>query len=121
MRNKQSGMTGIGILAVVSLVAIISYGIFILVPIYLETTKVDTIMDDMVTEFSGQPVTAGKIRGQIDKRLNIETVNSITSQDFVIKPVNRNYQINVAYDASVRYFGNLHLLVKYDKTVEIPQ
>jgi hypothetical protein len=121
MRNKQQGMTAIGMAVVLSMVVVIGYAGFMVMPIYLETTKVDTIMNDAVRDFDGKATNATYIRSAIGKRLNIETVNTVSTKDFKIKPVDRNFEVSVAYDREVRFVGNLYLLVRYDKTVEISQ
>ncbi len=121
MRNKQQGITAIGMAVILSMVGLIGYGAFMVLPIYLETTKVDTIMSDIVRDFEGKPTNATRIRAAIGKRLNIETVNSVSTKDFKIVPVDRNFRVSVAYDREVRYLGNLYLLVRYDKTEDISQ
>ena len=119
--KQQRGITAIGMLVILTFVAMVGYAGFIVLPIYLETTKVDAILEDVEKDFSGQPTNIGSIRNAIGKRLNIESVTSVKTKDFVIKPVNRSLQVGVAYDREVLYAGNLYLLVKYNKTVEVSQ
>jgi|GEM_PF-1810135 len=119
--QKQRGITGIAMVVILGFVSMVGYAGFILIPIYLETTKVDAILDDVKVKFDGKPTSVGSIRNAIGKRLNIESVTSIKEKDFVIKPVNRNLQVSVAFDREVRYGGNLYLLVKYDNMVELGQ
>jgi hypothetical protein len=121
MRKKQQGMTAIGMTIVLSMAALISYGGFMVLPFYLETTKVDALMADIKNNFDGKPMNVSSIRTAIGKRLNIETINSVSPKDFKIQPSDRNFQVSIAYDREVRYIGNLFLMIKYDKTIEIAQ
>ncbi len=119
--GRQRGITAIGFAFILALVGMIGYAGFIVTPIYLETTKVDTILKDVEAQFAGKPTNASQIRSVIEKRLNVESVTSVNVRNFVVKPVNRQFEVGVAYDREVRYAGNLYLTVKYDKTVEVKQ
>ena len=119
--KRQRGMTAIGMLMILALIGMVGYAGFMVLPIYLETTKVDAVLDDVSKNFSGKPTNIGAIRIAIGKRLDIESVTSVDAKDFVIKPGNRNLQVSVAYDREVRYAGNLYLLVRHEKMVEVGQ
>jgi len=121
MRSKKQGITTIATAIILSMVALIAYAGFIVIPIYLETAKVDTILDDVKAEHQGKPVNIRSIRNSISKRLNIEAVNGVKGADFFIKQKNRNIQVGVIYQKDVHYMGNLYLLVKYDNMVEFGQ
>ncbi|MBT5891293.1 MAG: DUF4845 domain-containing protein [Chromatiales bacterium] len=121
MRSKQQGITAIAMAIILSMFALIAYAGFMVIPIYMETTKVDVILDDVKAEYEGKPVNIGSIRSSIGKRLNIEAVNGLKATDFVIKKKNRNIQVGVTYQKDVRYIGDLYLLVKYDNMVELSQ
>jgi hypothetical protein len=121
MRSKQQGITAIAMAIILSMVALIAYAGFMVIPIYLETTKVDTILDDIKAEYEGKPINIRSVRKSIGKRLNVEAVNGVKLTDFFIEQKNRKIQVGAVYQKDVHYLGNLYLLVKYDNKVEFSQ
>lgn len=121
MRSKQQGITAIAMAIILSMVALIAYAGFMVIPIYLETTKVDTILDDIKAEYEGKPINIRSVRKSIGKRLNVEAVNGVKLTDFFIEQKNRKIQVGAVYQKDVHYLGNLYLLVKYDNQVEFSQ
>ncbi len=119
MRDKQRGMTLISLAIVVAFVASYGFAVLKVIPFYLEQVKITRILKDVETNLSGSAPSATQIRDAIDKRLNIEMVYNLSARDFKIKKSGVGYIVNAKYERRASYFGNLYLVVAYDKSVEI--
>ena len=68
MRNRQQGMTAIGMLVLAAIVFLIGYAALRLTPIYLEHMKVLQILNDVKIELDGQEASVARVRASIGNR-----------------------------------------------------
>jgi Domain of unknown function (DUF4845) len=113
--TRQNGMTGIGWLIVLGLIGFFALLTLKMVPSYLEFYKVVATLDS-ITEESGFNSPA-EIRSLLDRRFNISYVNTILPKDVIIKSAGQNYSVRAKYDSKVHLFGNVSVLMAFDKQV----
>ena len=119
MRARQTGMTAIGFVLVVLFVGSFAFAGLKVIPFYLEQMKVSSILADVKRDLDGNKPTIAEIRSAIGKRLDIEMVTGIQTQDFSIKKSGMGYMVKASYENRAPYFGNLYLVVVFDEQVEI--
>lgn len=119
MRHKQRGITLISLAIIVAFVASYGFAVLKVIPFYLEQIKITRVLEDVQGQLSGSGPTVTQIRDAIDKRLNIEMVYNLSARDFKIRKSGTGYTVNAAYERRASYFGNLYLVVAFDKTIEI--
>lgn len=119
MRYKQRGITFIGMALLAAMVAVLGFAGLKLTPAYLENMKIKQILNDVKIEMEGQAPTPQMIRGQIDKRLNIEMVYGLKARDFEIEKTSTGFTVAARYDRSEPFIANVSLLVTFDDEVEI--
>lgn len=121
MRNRQQGMTAIGMLILAAIVFLIGYAALRLTPIYLEHMKVLQILNDVKIELDGQEASVARVRASIGNRLNIESVMGLNVKDFKITKTNigGGYVVQAKYPRKAHYVANIYLLAEFDDTVEI--
>ena len=121
MRNRQQGMTAIGMLALAAVFGLIGFAGLRLTPIYLEHMKVLQILNDVKVELDGQEASLTRLRASIGNRLNIESVRGLNVRDFKIRKtsVGGGYVVQAKYDRRAHYVANVYLLAEFDDTVEI--
>lgn len=119
MRARQEGITAIGLILVILFVGSFAYAGLKVIPFYLEQMKVSSILADVKRDMDGNAPTIANIRNAIGKRLDIEMVYGIKTQDFAIKKSKNGYTVSAQYENRANYFGNLYLVVVFDETVEI--
>lgn len=118
MRNRQRGMTFIGLLFVLALVGAIGYAGIRLVPVYLNYMKVAKIMEATATELQGSSE-PGNIKRTLEKHWQIDDPSAPDLKDFEITKDDSGAVIHVAYDDAVPYIANVSLSVHFDKTVKV--
>jgi hypothetical protein len=119
MRNRQQGMTFIGLLCVLALLGVVVYAGIRLAPLYLNYMKIARTLESVATEVKGENPDPLVIRTAIDRHFNIEDPSGVTTKDIEITKDDSGVQMHVAYDDSVPYVANVSLSVHFEKTVKV--
>ena len=119
MRDRQQGITLISLIIIVAFVGSYAFALLKVTPFYLEQIRVARVLSDVEGSLSGTGASLIKIRDAIDTRLNIEAVRGLTSRDFEIKKGGGGYVVHAVFERRAEYFGNLYLVVAFDKSIEI--
>ena len=120
MRTKQRGLTVIGWLILLIPLAIVGYAGIRLTPVYLNYMKVARTLEQVAVDFrTGEGANPQSIRGSIEKRFDVESVDYPTPKDIKITRDGKAWVVQAAYDDQAPLFSNLAILVVFDKTVRI--
>ncbi|HUT39827.1 MAG TPA: DUF4845 domain-containing protein [Gammaproteobacteria bacterium] len=113
--TRQKGMTGIGWLIVLGLIGFFALLTLKMVPSYLEYYKIVSTLESLEEESGfNSPV---EIRNLLERRFDISFVNTILPKDVIIKSSGKNYSVRARYDSKVHLFGNVYVLMAFDKQV----
>ena len=119
MRQRQRGMTFVGLLCILVLVGTIGYAGVRLVPVYLNYMKLARTMESAATEFKGENADLGGVRKSLDRHWAIEDITTVEQKDIEVTKDDNGLTLHVAYDDSVPYIANVSLSVHFDKTVKV--
>jgi type II secretory pathway component PulJ len=120
MRNKQQGMTLIGMVIVLTILGLIGFGVIQLVPVYLENMKIVQVLNQTQKDLEGQSATVADIRKALGKRVDIEALYDVDyRKDFVITRTGNGLKVQMKYERKRPYFGNVSLVADFDHAVEI--
>jgi len=116
MSARQRGMTFLGGLLLLIPVAIVVYAGIRLAPVYLNYMRVAHSLDTAASTVgsSGQ-VTPQAIRDALDKQFDIETIDFPTVNEIQIRQNGGTWVIEAKYEDTAHLFGNISLLVDFDK------
>ncbi len=119
MRDRQRGMTFLGVLLVMAMAGVLVYAGIRLVPAYLNYMKVAHTLQSVSTEMKGQTVDQFTIRRALERHWEIEDIGRITPDDVQIERGDGTLSMHVDYDDRVSFIGNISLVAHFDKTVQI--
>ena len=122
MRNRQQGMTFIGLLCILALAGVVLYAGIRLVPLYLNYMKVAKTMEASVAEYKTEGAGGGMeaVKTALSRHWEIEDITGVAEKDIEItKDDNGGLEMHVAYDDTAPYVANVSLLVHFDKTVKV--
>ena len=119
MRNRQQGMTFIGLLCILVLLGVVVYAGIRLAPLYLNYMKIARTMEAVAAEAKGDNPDPGAMRTSIDRHFNIEDPTGVDTKDIEITRDDGGVQMHVAYDSVVPYVANVSLSVHFEKTVKV--
>ncbi|MDA8093733.1 MAG: DUF4845 domain-containing protein [Betaproteobacteria bacterium] len=113
MRNKQTGMTVLGMLFIGVVLVFVAFIAMKLAPAYIEYGSVRQIMSAMAQDPSVQTMTPEEIRDSFDRRADIDNVNSIAGRDLEISTDNGRTVIDADYTVKVHLLGNISALMDF--------
>ena len=120
MRHRQRGVTMIGWIFLLIPMAIVLYSGIIVGPRYLNYYKVVTAMKETASQLkSDDTLTAQTIRFALDKRFDTGYIDLPTVQDIGVTRGENGWEMSANYEQEASLFGNLNLLMKFNKTVVI--
>jgi len=117
-RHSQAGITALGFLILAMLVGVVGFGVMKVTPMYIKNMRMNTILDDVKRDMSGNGPTAQGIRYELAKRFSVEDIN-VDVNAFKIVQSKNGFTLHVQYDERASYVANVYLVVAYDKQVEI--
>ena len=113
--TRQRGMTGIGWLIVLGLIGFFALLTLKMVPSYLEYYKIVATLDSIAEEKGFN--SPAEIRDLLGRRFDINYVNVILPRDVTIRSSGQYYSVRAKYDSTVHLFGNVSVLMAFDKQV----
>ena len=119
MKNKQAGITMIGFLVVLAVVAFFGYMAMKLVPAYTEYMGVVKAMTQVSSE-GVEGKSLDEIRRNLLFKMDFQYVDDATiqPQDITIDRNNGN-QLHVAYDKDIPFIYNIDFVVHFEKSVPL--
>jgi len=120
-RQRQQGMTFIGLMFVLVLCGIVGYAGVRLVPVYLNYMKLVRTMEAAAAEYKNGEGGGdlGAVRKSLDRHWSIEDITTVEQKDIEITREDGGLQLHIAYDDSAPYMANVSLQVHFDKTVKV--
>ena len=119
--NPQRGMTVIGILLLLIVIAFVALIAMKVVPMYIELYTVKSTIESVRNEPQLAQMSAQDIYGAIQKRFDIGYVERIKARDLKIKndPTGRGRVLELVYDDERELFYGLFVLLKVNETIPL--
>ncbi len=118
--QKQTGMTAIAWLGVIALILMFVLLALKLLPIYLDSFEVGSVLSDIKNEPNVANMTPLMITRTIMKRLDINMVDDVSKDDIYFDNVGKKRTVEIDYEVRKNLMGNVDLVVHFQKTVTIP-
>ncbi len=117
-RQSQAGVTALGLLILALLVGVVGLAVLKVTPMYIKNMRLNTILNDVERELSGQAATPQSIRNELARRFSVEDIR-LGSDQMKITQSKNGYSLRVQYEERASYVADIYLVVAYDKQVEI--
>lgn len=119
-RYHQRGMTAIGWLLVLGLIAFFTLITLRLVPMYLEYSKVTSVLESLQSQPGiGNESRAGII-SLVSRRFDVNDVRGVDPKLVKISKDRGAMTIGIAYERREHLVGNIDVVASFDKKVEVP-
>ena len=118
--RHQRGMTAIGWLLVLGLIAFFTLITLRLVPIYLEYSKVASVFESLTNEpgIGAKPRSA--VISIVTKRFDINDVRRVSPRLLKISKDKGVTRISIKYERREHLISNLDIVASFNKQVEVP-
>ena len=119
--NTQRGMTAIGILFVLALIAFFTLLVLRLAPPYLEHFNVASSLKSLQQETGIREKTPVEIRSLLQRRFDINDVEHVKKDNITIAKDGKTglLKIAVAYEVRVPIMVNVDAVVSFSDSVEV--
>jgi len=121
MRQRQRGMTFLGLVTILAILGAGLYAGIRLVPVYLDYMKVARALEQVRDEHSAIDTNPELIRRSLERRWDVEDIKGIGWKEVEIKKSNEGYDMRAAYEVEQPFVANVYLLAKFDKSVVVQQ
>lgn len=114
-RRRQTGMTTLGLIILVTFVGLFAFAGIRLSPVYLNYMKVVGVVDGVGAEFDGAGASRSAIRSSISRRFDIDSVGEISATDVKVTAVDGGFEVAATYSHKAPFIANVSFLVDFDK------
>lgn len=118
-KRDQAGITFLGLLLVLIIVAGFGIALVKIVPLYLGNFKVKSVLDSLKEERDVATMTPAEIERRINSRLDINDV-ALKKDDIKVTRAAGKTVITINYEKRVPLFANLDVVARFnDNRVEL--
>jgi hypothetical protein len=117
-RHREAGVTVIGFLMIAAIVGLIGFAIVKIVPLYIERMRVQTVLEDIKEELSGETNTLQSIRLKLESNLYIENL-TIPREEIKIAREGEGYIVRIVHEARAPFIADLTFVVAIDEQIEL--
>lgn len=119
--KRQQGMTAIGVLVVLALIAFFTLLVLRLAPPYLENFNVSTSLKSLQQEVGIKDKSSGEIRNLLQRRLEINDVTNVKKENVTISKDAKSglLKVAVAYEVRVPIMLNIDAVVVFSESIEV--
>lgn len=121
MKQRERGATVLGMAVILLILGSALYAGIRLLPVYLEYTKVARAMEQVRDQQKADDTSPAQLRNSLERRWDVEDIHRVSWKDISITRTSEGYDMVADYAAEEPFVGNLFLLVKFNKTVTVPQ
>ena len=118
--HHQRGMTAIGWLLVLGLIAFFTLVTLRLVPMYLEYAKVASTLESLQSEPGITNLSKPEIVEIISKRFSVNDVRKLDPKTVIISKDRGKLSIGFKYERREHLISNIDVVGTFDKQVEVP-
>ncbi len=120
VRRKQGGLTLIGFMIVLSIVIFVAFIGMKIVPIYMEYYSVVSAMNGVASERGSANLSPFDVRVRIHNRLYVSNTNySVKDNNIRLARTSNGVHLRIAYEVRKPVIGNLDVVAKFDRTVQL--
>ena len=116
---RQQGMTTIGLVLVLVMIAFFVLIGLKLYPIYYDSFKVGTALDSLKADPALASKPSAEVVDRLMKRLSIDNVDHVEKSDVTVEKTSKGIRVSVEYDARKNIVGNIDVMVSFSKAVEV--
>ncbi len=117
--HRQNGMTAIGWLLVLGLVAFFALITLRLVPLYLEYAKVASALESLENEPGITGKTKPEIVRMMQKRFEVNDVMNVSAKEIKVKKDKGILTVSIEYERREHLVSNLDVVATFDKKIEV--
>jgi hypothetical protein len=124
--KKQSGVTFIGLVFILGMIAMVVLFVLRLFPLYNEKFQIESAMETVVAQPDSSNATIVETRRAFMRAIAVTNISKFTDSSVkehvnLIKPKNKSEPplLHVQYQSTNKLFGDIELLMTFDKQIPL--
>jgi len=117
--HHQKGMTAIGWMLMLGLIAFFTLITLRLVPLYLEFAKVTSVLESLQNEPGITRKTRSEIIKMVRKRFDINDVYNVDPKLVKVSKNDGVLKVSISYERREHLLSNIDVVASFDKQVEV--
>jgi type II secretory pathway pseudopilin PulG len=118
-RDRQRGITFLGLMILAVLVGIVGLGAMKLTPMYINNMRLTRVLEATAQDLNTTGGASNQsIQYALAKRFSIEDIN-LPKDAIKIAPSKNGFSVRIQYENRAPYIADIWLLVTFDMSVEI--
>ncbi len=118
-RHYQKGMTAIGWLLVLALIAFFTLITLRLVPMYLEYAKVSSVLESLQEESGITRRSRAEIVSLVGRRFDVNDIRDLDPKLIKVSKDKGILTVSIAYERREHLLANVDVVAAFDKKVEV--
>ncbi len=119
MKGSQQGITFIGLMIILGLIAFFTLITLKILPIYMDDWKVVALLDGFKDEPLITQKTVAEIKTLIHRRMKIGYVDHLKLDQFDVEKKEGTLTLGIEYEYRVNLVGNLDVIASFNHEVKI--
>lgn len=119
LRKSQEGVSALTVMLLLPLIGLFVLVVIKLIPVYVEYESVKSVINGMTSDRAETYTTANQVTQTMLKRLSINEVKNVESDNITVERDGAVYTILVEYEVTVPLFYNISLLVSFSDKGEV--
>ena len=114
--SRQRGLSLIGWVVVLIILAVFGTAAFRMVPAYMEYNTIRSAINSVLSDSKTAPMSEREVYDAIGKRFTINQVNAIGVRDLDIQKAGGQLSVGVDYEVREPMFYNVFVVMEFDHT-----
>ena len=119
MVSKQRGITLLGFVMVLIVLAIFAVVAMNLFPVYREAFSVENAMKNVAKQPGAENMSLGQLQQSLQKRFDIDYVENVNAKQLTLVRDKGGNQINMNYEVRKPLVYNIDFVAMFDYTVDL--
>lgn len=118
--RSQQGLSILGWLVVLAVVAFLASTAFKMIPHYLDYMSMSKIITSVETDAAQEVRSVGEFYGHLSKGMQVNNIRDLNPRDVVkVKLENNEFRVHLKYEAREPLIQNLDLVATFDKEFRV--
>ena len=118
--RSQKGMSILGWLMVLALVAFLASAAFKVLPHYFDYMSLEKIITAVETDSASQVTTVGDFYSHVEKGMAVNSIRNLSLKDALkVKQENNEFRAHLKYEKREPLIQNIDLVVRFDKEFRV--
>jgi Tfp pilus assembly major pilin PilA len=117
--DRQNGMTMIGVILLLIVIAFVGLTVMRVVPMYLNYYQIVKNVEAVKADLRGAEASPEQIKLSLSRRFDIDYIQVIQAKDLKVRKNGGAVLVDIKYEDRRELISNLDIVGKFDNTIQV--